>query len=354
MNSTRRRFLAGGAAFAATALGGCATVSPDRRCNPVLCQGPSVDMHAHFLTADALGGFTESHVSGAVHAIIADWPIVARRKGRYPVQVGEPLPDQLYHWTGTRLQTVIAQLRSHDIPVATTAAQVGDGKFAILAIEGGGFANEDLGRIEEMHAAGVRLIQPAHYTLGPFTDIQTREPRYHGLSPRGRELIRELDRLGVIVDTAHMTFRAAEQTLENATRPVVFSHGHVVLEAASLGDDTRAMGTEFARLIASSGGVIGMWPKMSRSRHINTSLAAFARHTVRVMDLLGPDHVGVGSDLGGFRSVMGSYSDWDAFVEHLLVAGASQGDARKLLGGNFMRVFAAATRRAAPLEGHPC
>ncbi len=347
---SRRAFVLGGTSLAASMMTGCQTVATPP--HPILDQTMSIDLHAHLSDSIRLGSLTGSQVSGVVNTVSVDSVIIGKRSNGSLYQKREPGKDELYKSTRRRLADGRRQMEAAGVSEVRTVAEIRAAyaarkKFAILGIEGGDFATEDPGRIQEMYEFGIRTIQPGHYTDGPFTDIQTSEFRHSGLSDRGREFIREMNRLGMLVDLAHMSFDASKQAMEFMTAPAMFSHGIISFDRGRIMRKTRVFGTHYAKMIAQSGGVLGMWPVIFGRGNFQSTLQQFAENTVRAIDLMGIDHVSVGTDMFGATLSLKSYRDWNSYVDVLGTLGVTRPDMEKLLSGNFMRIFAAATAKSA-------
>ena len=122
------------------------------------------------------------------------------------------------------------------------------------------------GRVEALGAAvdkGLRHLQLVHYIRTPVGDFQTKPPVHHGLSAMGRQLVRECNAKGVLVDLAHCMGPAVEQALDISSAPMVWSHGWVDGDGGSWQDPygylRRRLSLALARRIAAQGGVIGLW-----------------------------------------------------------------------------------------------
>ena len=205
---------------------------------------------------------------------------------------------------------------------------------AILAVEGGDFLEGKIDRVPEAHARGVRSIQLVHYRVNELGDIQTEAPLHGGLTPFGQDVIREMNRVGLVVDVAHLTLdgvRAggrgrAEAPASCPTR----CWRHRLRDAPS---------REHARLVADNGGVIGIFPVNSRLPR-----ALRLRRPHRADDRgVGVDHVGVGTDMDGISPpsfvAKDDYADWPSVPAALLARGHSREDVAKVVGGNFLRLY---------------
>ncbi|MBC8157970.1 MAG: membrane dipeptidase, partial [Alphaproteobacteria bacterium] len=192
----------------------------------------------------------------------------------------------------------------------------------------------ELRGIEAAYELGVRLFQLVHYRINELGDIQTEEPRHGGLTDFGADVVRELDRLGMVIDLAHAPFSVCRDTIAVATSPVVVSH-------TVLGDmHPRCVGAEHAQMVADTGGVIGVWPSMLAVR----DFAEFIERIFALTDLIGADHVGIGTDMDAVKNpVYTGYDKFRVIPEALLAGGMATDDVEKIVGRNFMRVFASVT-----------
>jgi membrane dipeptidase len=120
------------------------------------------------------------------------------------------------------------------------------------------------------------------------------------------------------------------------TKPLVLSHTAL---SQTPRPRSRLISPDHARVIADTGGVIGVWPSSAEFHDLD----AMARGMARLVDVVGVDHVGLGSDMMGLTvpSVFDDYADLPALAAALLNVGFNQQDAGKILGGNYVRVFAA-------------
>lgn len=226
----------------------------------------------------------------------------------------------------------------------TTAAQIkaaaGQGKLAtFLAIEGGHVLMGRAENVERFHSRGVRLMTLTHFLSNEIADGTTSPYRPHnGLSAFGREVVREMERVGMLVDVAHSTQKAMADVLAAATRPVIYSHGALRryrdIERNLTGDQVRA--------IAQTGGLIGIiffWSYLGSS---GRSIAAVARQCRDVADLVGPQHLCIGTDLDGCTFTPPGFvdaSDWPQVTQALIDEGFTDAEIRGILGDNFLRCF---------------
>lgn len=211
-----------------------------------------------------------------------------------------------------------------------------DGTSALLfACEGADFVEDHLERLEECHDAGVRSITLVHYRQNDYGDLQTEELRHGGLSGAGREVVREMNRLGLLIDLAHATFETTRGVLEESDAPITISHTH--LRAVGR-EHPRLISAEHAREVASAGGLIGVWPAGVASR----TLEDYLDEIIRMIEVVGVRHVGVGTDMdANFRPVMDRHGQFRDLDERLLARGLTRVEVDQVLGGNAVELLRA-------------
>ncbi len=230
-------------------------------------------------------------------------------------------------------------------PADLDAAKAAGRPALIETIEGCHFMDGRLERVEEVYRRGVRQLQIVHYMPSELGDQQTEDAKWGGLSPLGVDTIRECNRLGIVVDVAHGTFKLVEQAARVSAVPFILSH--TSLTTAPLQPYTRLISADHAKLMAQAGGVIGVWPAAYQFVDARDWVSGIAR----LVDVAGVDHVGLGTDMeGGVNEVWDDYADLPAVVDLFLRRGFSPAETTKLIGGNYVRVFrqvAAARKEAA-------
>jgi membrane dipeptidase len=220
-----------------------------------------------------------------------------------------------------------------DLPVLRraddiTAAQAEGRTCLFLTCEGADFAETDLGLVAEAQEAGVRSITLVHYRQNAFGDTQTSPPVHEGLSPLGRVLVKEANRLGVIIDLAHASYDTTLDVLAESTQPVMISHSHL---GGGGRDHPRLLTVEHAAAVAAEGGVVGAWPSGVSSETFDD----FVDEIVRLVDAIGVDHVGIGTDMdANYRPVLTTYDQFAALETSLSQRGFSDAEVDKILGGN--------------------
>ena len=157
-----------------------------------------------------------------------------------------------------------------------------------------------------------------------------------GLTTNGRELVAALESRSVIVDLAHASSATVDDVLVVATRPVIVSHGGL----RSAFESVRNMPDEQVRGIAATGGMIGIgfWPAVTGG----SDVASIARSIVRAIEVAGIDHVGLGSDFDGAVPVPIDASGLVHLTDALLAHGLADDQVRAVMGGNALRLLAAA------------
>ncbi len=223
------------------------------------------------------------------------------------------------------------------VPSDLAAARAAGRQGILLTCEGGDFLEGRLERVEEAHDRGVRSITLVHYRVNELGDIQTEAPRYEGMTPLGVDVVREMNRLGMIVDLAHATFAVTKQVLDVSSHPVMISHSHL---ARGQDSHPRLLAREHALAVAKSGGLVGAWP----SGVALGSFADYIEEILRMVDVLGVEHVAIGTDMdANYRPVVESYREMPGIAETLAERGLAPDEVANILGGNFIRLFAAVT-----------
>jgi membrane dipeptidase len=357
---SRRAFLGGGAALA---LAGCAGIRGrrldelDPRVPGVLAGAISVDMHSHAAGAgfarapryDLADHMRRGRMSAVCLCHSADGPVIHRPPSGRLRQYRDPAPGELYQFTRQRLAFMDSLLGPDGMTRVLTPGDLEAAKAAgrpalIGTIEGCHFMDGRLERIGEVYRRGIRQLQIVHYMPSELGDQQTEDAKWGGLSPLGADVIRECNRLGIVVDVAHGTFKLVEHAVGVSAVPFILSH--TSLTTGPLPSYSRLIAAEHARLMAQAGGVIGVWPAAFAFVDGRDWVAGIAR----LVDVAGVDHVGIGTDMeGGVNEVWDDYADLPAVVDLFLRRGFSPAETTKLIGGNYVRVFrqAAAARKEA-------
>ena len=364
---TRRRFLTGALAttLAASLLPGCTGIRGrrledlDPRVPALLTDTISVDFHTHAAGAgyaraprfDLADHMRRGRLSAVCLCHSADGPVIRRPvSGGRIRQYRDPAPGELRAFTERRLAFMDAMVSQYGMTRVLTPADLDAAKAAgnpalIGTIEGCQFMDGRLERVKEVYDRGIRHLQLVHYMPSDLGDQQTEDPKWGGLSPLGADVIRECNRLGIVVDVAHGSQALVQQAAAVSAVPFVLSH--TSLARTPPGQYSRLISVEHARLMAQVGGVIGVWP----SGYSFVDGRDWVGGIARMVDAAGVDHVGIGTDMeGGVKEVWDDYADLPAVADLLLEQGFTPAEASKLLGGNYVRVFRqVAAARAARL-----
>lgn len=270
-------------------------------------------------------------------------------------QVATPETGQTFGYFQRELARIKAHLLAQKLKAALTtddvdAAMDGD-PHVVLATEGSVFLEEDLSRVQTAFDLGIRHIQLVHYSGNSVADFQTEEPKHGGLTAFGRDVVRECNRLGILIDLAHCTEQVVDQVLEISDAPVIWSHSSIAPGArphwSMIGWKARQLTLDAARRIAARGGVIGLWALRIDAAH---SVSSYADRMLLMADQVGEDHVAFGSDFtdnpadrdfGEFRS----YADLRKVVDMWETKRIPERTIRKLAGQNYARVLKRAMAR---------
>jgi membrane dipeptidase len=206
---------------------------------------------------------------------------------------------------------------------------------AIFAVEGGDFIENKLDRIHEAFGDGVRAVTLVHYHVNQIGDIQTEAPVHQGLTPLGKSIVREMNRVGIIIDLAHAPFSVTRDAVAISTKPVMVSHTNLLTPSTA---HPRLITAEHAKLVAGGGGIIGSWP----SGVGQVTFADYIDSIQRLVDTVGIDHVAIGTDMdANYKPVLRNYRDWSLIPAALLARGMHEPEVAKIVGGNFLRIFTA-------------
>jgi microsomal dipeptidase-like Zn-dependent dipeptidase len=205
---------------------------------------------------------------------------------------------------------------------------------ALFGVEGAHALEGDLAALDSFHAAGVRLLGLAHFFDNEFSG-SAHGMRKAGLTELGRELVRQCERRGIVVDLAHASPAAIDDVLGIATRPPIVSHTGVQATSPSV----RNLSDAQIRAVAAAGGVVGIgfWKTAAGGR----SAADVVRSIRHVIGTAGDDHVALGSDFDGAVAVPFDAAGLPALTEEMIGAGIGDESIQKILGGNALRVLRA-------------
>lgn len=191
------------------------------------------------------------------------------------------------------------------------------------------------------HAIGVRYITLSHFCHNKYADSASQPPYHHGLSDAGRAIVREMNRIGMIVDLAHTSADTMRQTLDVTDVPVLFSH------ASAFGKcpHERNVPDDVLHKLKKNGGVIMITFVVAYTNCKTPSeatLSDVADHVQYVGELIGYEHVGIGSDYDGMPDAphgLEDVSTYPALLEELANRGVTVDQLKGIAGGNTLRVL---------------
>jgi len=277
------------------------------------------------------------------------------------------------------------------LAMAATAADVERnfraGKIScLIGIEGGHAIENSLGALRMFYALGVRYMTLTHWETIDWADAATDSAKHGGLTPFGEDVVREMNRLGMLVDLSHVSDSTMIDALRVSRAPVIFSHS----SARALDSHVRNVPDSILRLLARNGGVVmtNFAPdyvsealraygdtisqgiarlraagldstairdsvRAWRDRAPKATLAQVADHMEHLRQVAGVDHVGLGSDFDGISSVPVGLEDVSKFpdlIAELLRRGWTAADVRKVAGLNILRVMRGAEAVATQMQ----
>ncbi|TFG69535.1 MAG: peptidase M19 [Thermomicrobiales bacterium] len=203
----------------------------------------------------------------------------------------------------------------------------------VLAIEGAHALDGDPANVEVVADAGFRMMSPSHFFDNAFGGSAHGLVK-GGLTDPGREMVERMEARGMLVDVAHASAATIDDVLEMATRPVIASHTGM----RGVADNARNLTDVQLRGIADTGGVagVGFWPTACGGE----DAASIARSIRYAVDVVGADHVGLGSDFDGAVQVPFDATGLVQVTDALLSAGLADDEIAKVMGGNVRRVLA--------------
>ncbi|HST91215.1 MAG TPA: dipeptidase [Brevundimonas sp.] len=296
-------------------------------------------------------------------------------------------PTEAARETFEQIDTVKRLVAAHPdvFELATTADDVERihrrGKIAsLIGMEGGYSIDDSLGLLREFHDSGARYMTLTHSTTTTWADSATDAPKWGGLSPFGEEVVREMNRLGMMVDLSHVSEETMLDAMRVSEAPVIFSHS----SARAVTAHPRNVPDSVLRLMAEDGGVVmvtfvpgfiseavrawgaarsaedarlkalhpgdpaavtgGLQVWTTANVAPRAGVADVVAHIQHVREVAGVDHVGLGGDFDGVSSLPDGVDGVDAYpriLAALMAAGWSEGDIRKLAGENVLRVMRA-------------
>ena len=216
---------------------------------------------------------------------------------------------------------------------------VGEGKVAaMLSIEGADVIEGEIGMLRVFHRLGVRMVGLVHSLRNILADGVADTRTGGGLSELGVQAVEELDRLGILIDASHLSDAGFWDLIDVAKGPIVASRSN----SMAVCDHPRNMTDQMIRALADAGGVMGMNFAPFFVHPTKPSVETLVDHIDHIVGLVGPDHVGLGSDFDGIPSTPKGLEDVSRMpniTAELVRRGYPEDDVRKILGGNHLRVF---------------
>jgi len=225
---------------------------------------------------------------------------------------------------------------------------VADGKIAgMLGIEGGHSIRGSLPVLRRLYDQGCRYMTLTHSKSLDWADSATDDARSDGLSAFGEEVIREMNRLGMLVDLSHVSPATMKHALRITQAPVIFSHS----SARAINEHPRNVPDDVLRLTARNGGVVMInfysgfvvpTAELHADRKARGTLSTVIDHIEHVIRIAGIEHVGIGSDYDGVSRLpvgLEDVSTYPRITQSLLDRGYDQKAIHGILGGNVMRVL---------------
>jgi len=249
---------------------------------------------------------------------------------------------------------VIAKYSGH-FGMAGSASDIetvfGSGRIAsMLGVEGGHAIENSLGVLRAYYDLGVRYMTLTHGGTIDWADSATDEPRHDGLTSFGEEVVREMNRMGMLVDLSHTSPATMSDVLNVAEAPVIFSHS----SARALVDHPRNVPDSILRRLPENGGVVMVtFVPSFVSTEETATLADVADHIDHIRAVAGVDHVGIGGDFDGITSTpvgLEDVSTYPALFAELARRGWSDDQLRKLAGENILRAMRETERTARKLK----
>ncbi len=269
-----------------------------------------------------------------------------------------------------------------DMELALSTADIrrirAKGKLAsLLGMEGGHVLENSLGTLRAYYELGARYLTLTHNVTLDWADAALDQPKHGGLTPFGREVVREMNRLGMLVDLSHVSPEVMRDALDTSAAPIIFSHS----SARALVDHPRNVPDAILQRMQVNGGIVMVtfvppfvndgakaWGEglMKQAKGISFDDAAFkkleadfiqahgpapkatlkdvADHIEHVAKVAGHDHVGIASDFWGGETPVGleDVSKYPDLFAELIRRGWTDGDLRRLAGENLLRAFARA------------
>ena len=254
-------------------------------------------------------------------------------------------------------------LTAADVERAFKAGRIG----SLIGMEGGHSIDNSLPTLRMFHALGARYMTLTHNGNLRWADAAADKPALGGLSKFGEEVVREMNRLGMLVDLSHVSPDTMTDALRVTEAPVIFSHS----SARAICNVPRNVPDNVLQMVAKNGGVVMVTfvpgfisqavadfnakPEAERKGLTapRATLSQVADHIDHIRKVAGIDHIGLGGDFDGITDVVQGLEDvskYPALTAELLKRGYAEADLRKILGQNVLRVMRQAEKVAAGLQ----
>lgn len=224
-------------------------------------------------------------------------------------------------------------------PQEAWITKVAEKKAIMLGVENGYAIGKDLNNLSRFKELGVSYITLCHNGSNDICDSARGEAEWGGLSPFGKEVVAEMNRLGIIVDVSHAAESTFYDTLEFSEQPIIASHS----SARALCNHPRNLTNDQLKALADKQGVVQicLYKGFINEDAEKASLTDAIRHINYIADLIGINHVGIGSDFDGDGELIGCRASNELIniTVRLLKEGYSENDIAKIWGGNLLRVM---------------
>jgi len=245
-----------------------------------------------------------------------------------------------------RLTQVIEQAKRypHQMGIAQSPDELRrlkdeDKKAILLGIENGYALGKDSTNLYRFRQMGVSYITLCHNGDNDLCDSAAGQAEWGGLSPFGKEVVAEMNRLGMMIDVSHAADRTFYDVLEHSTRPIIASHS----SCRALCNHRRNLDDDQIKALAQQGGVmqICLYKGFINESPDKASLSDAIRHILHVIDLVGIDYAGIGSDFDGDGELTGcrAANELMQITMRLIAEGLDDESIAKIWGGNLMRVM---------------
>jgi len=312
---------------------------------------------------------------GGVNApFLALW-VPVYYKGSEAIRRTLDLRDAMQRLFDTHPELIALALNAADVERITRSGRIA----AILTLEGGHQIDDDLAVLRMYYRLGIRSMTLTHFRNNNWADSSTDTPAHNGLTEFGKQVVREMNRLGMIVDISHVSDKTFYDVLEVSSKPVIASHS----SCRAISDVPRNMTDDMLRALAKNGGVVGInfgegflspkdaellksaivaagytepdltgkaldayaaeeFRKAMAPKPSNATIDDAVEHIDHAVKVAGIDHVGIGSDFDGISAPpkgLEDVSKMPALKAAVRKRGYSEEDIRKIFGGNTLRVL---------------